>query len=275
MSDDKFTRIAAGLLTNVRDLVDWGIDGGHTTPDQLRLTVVARKEQARRLHDAGLSVREIAAALNEPKSTIHDDLKVPEAGQNRPETGQRQSPPKPPIPSGKFETIVVDPPWPMTKIERDVRPNQAGFSYPTMDERELREFAGSVANMAADDCHIFMWTTQKFQWLAKELIELYGFRPTFTMVWHKSGGFQPFKLPQFNCEFVVYGRRGSVEFVSTKNFDCCFNAPRREHSRKPDEFYDMVALATKGPRVDVFSREPREGFEQFGNETDHFAGREP
>lgn len=268
MSDDKFTRIAAGLLTNVRDLVDWGVDGGHTTEPQLRLAVIPRKEKAKELAGAGLSVREIATALNEPKSTIHRDLS--QAGQKVSQMGQPK--PKPSIPRGKFETIVIDPPWPMTKIERDVAPNQAGFSYPTMTDEELRAFAGTVIEMAADDCHIFMWTTQKFQWLAKELIELYGFRPMFTMVWHKAGGFQPFGLPQFNCEFVIYGRKGTPRFVSTKNFDCCFNAPRREHSRKPDEFYDIVSLATKGPRVDVFSREPREGFEQFGNETDHFAG---
>ena len=272
MSDDKFTRIAAGLLTNARDLVDWGIDGGHTTPDQLRLAVIPRKEKARELKAEGLSIREIAAVLNEPKSTIHDDLKASETGQKISETGQ---PPRPPIPPGKFETIVIDPPWPMLKIERDARPNQAGFSYPTMDGDELRAFAGTVAGMAADDCHLFMWTTQKFLPLSLELLKLYGFRFVFEMVWHKSGGFQPFKLPQFNCEFVVYGRRGSVEFVSTKEFHCCFNGPRREHSRKPDEFYDMVALATRGPRVDVFSREPREGFEQFGNETDHFAEPAP
>jgi N6-adenosine-specific RNA methylase IME4 len=124
--------------------------------------------------------------------------------------------------------------------------------------------------MARDDCHMFMWTTQKFQWLAKELIELYGFRPMFTMVWHKAGGFQPVGLPQFNCEFVIYGRKGSAKFTNTSKFSCCFNAPRREHSRKPDEFYDIVSLATKGPRIDVFSREPREGFAQFGDDTDHF-----
>jgi N6-adenosine-specific RNA methylase IME4 len=183
------------------------------------------------------------------------------------ETGQRQGPSK----LGKFETIVIDPLWPMTKIERDARPNQAGFSYPTMGDAELRAFASTVAGMAAEDCHMFMWTTQKFQWLAKELIELYGFRPMFTMVWHKAGGFQPYGLPQFNCEFIIYARKGSPKFVSTKNLFCCFNGPRREHSRKPDEFYDMISLATKGPRIDVFSREQRDGFAQYGNETEKFA----
>jgi N6-adenosine-specific RNA methylase IME4 len=89
------------------------------------------------------------------------------------------------------------------------------------------------------------------------------------MVWHKPGGFQPTGFPQFNCEFIIYARKGSPKFIDTKGFPCC--APRREHSRKPDEFYDIVSLVTNGPRIDVFSRGQREGFAQFGNEADKFS----
>jgi N6-adenosine-specific RNA methylase IME4 len=174
-----------------------------------------------------------------------------------------------PVPPGRYGTIVVDPPWPMQKIERDVRPNQAGFDYPTMSEEQLAAYG--VPNMAADDCHLFCWTTQKFLPMSLRLVEAWGFRYVLEMVWHKPGGFQPVGLPQFNCEFVVYARLGAPKFVDTTAFDCCFEAPRREHSRKPDEFYDVVRRVTAGPRVDVFSREKRDGFDQVGNETGKFA----
>lgn len=173
------------------------------------------------------------------------------------------------IPSGKYTTIVIDPPWDMQKIERDVAPNQVGFDYPTMNEDELAEF--DVEGMSHDHCHLFCWTTQKFLPMTLRLIEQWGFRYVLTMVWHKNGGFQPFGMPQYNCEFAVYARKGTPIFMDTKAFPTCFNAPRREHSRKPDEFYDVIRRVTDGDRIDVFSREARDGFAQFGNEADKFS----
>jgi N6-adenosine-specific RNA methylase IME4 len=174
------------------------------------------------------------------------------------------------VPKGKFETMVVDLPWPTQKIERETFPRQIVTDYPTMTEAELFAFKATIEAKAADKCHGFFWTTQKFLPLALRLIEHYGFQYILTMVWHKPGGFQPFGLPQYNCEFVIYARRGSPCFIDTKAFNCCFQAPRREPSRKPDFFYDLVRRVTAGPRIDMFSREPRKGFAQFGNEPAKF-----
>lgn len=175
------------------------------------------------------------------------------------------------VPDGKFGTMVIDPPWPMEKIERDVAPNQVAFDYPTMNEDELIDFGADVLQpMVADDCHLFMWTTTKFRPMAYRLIEAFGFNYVFEMTWHKLGGFQPFGLPQYNAEYIVYGRRGTPAFIDTKAFSVCNAWPRREHSRKPDEFYELIRRVTAGPRIDIFSREQHDGFEQFGNEPKRF-----
>jgi N6-adenosine-specific RNA methylase IME4 len=173
---------------------------------------------------------------------------------------------------GPFDVVVIDPPWKVEKIDRDVRPNQDAFDYPTMTNDELVTFWQSdMAGRLNPDCHLFMWATQRFLPDALKLVELFGFRYVFEMVWHKPGGFQPHDLPQYNCEFIIYGRRGSPVFVDTRQFNCCFEAPQREHSRKPDVFYDTVRRVTAGSRIDVFSREPRDGFAQYGNEIARFA----
>jgi N6-adenosine-specific RNA methylase IME4 len=174
------------------------------------------------------------------------------------------------IPEGKFETLVVDPPWEAALIRRTCAPNQLDLPYPTMNEHELVEFRGTIDKLAAENSHLFLWTTHKHLPLALRLLDHWKFKYVLIMVWYKPGGFQPFGLPQYNCEFVLYSHRGTPKFIDTKAFFTCFEAPRREHSRKPDEFYDVIRRVTAGPRIDIFSREQRHGFAQFGNETDKF-----
>jgi len=172
--------------------------------------------------------------------------------------------PKPP--EGKYKTIVIDPPWDMKKIIREVSPDQAGFDYPTMSIDEIKDFELPFD----EEAHIYMWTTQKYLQYAFDIFEAWGIKYIFTMTWHKNGGFQPFGLPQYNSEFVVFGRIGGLKFEDTKAFNTCFNANRREHSRKPDEFYDLVRRVSPGPRIDIFAREKRDGFDIWGNETGVF-----
>lgn len=168
-------------------------------------------------------------------------------------------------PAGKYATIVIDPPWPMEKLEREARPNQFAFDYPVMSLDDIYNFdvPGSIA---MDDCHLFLWTTQKFLPRAFDILGGWSFRYVFTMVWHKPGGFQPYNLPQYNCEFVVYARRGAPEFTDTKAFSTCFNADRNGHSVKPDEFYRLVERVCPGPRIEIFARQVRAGFDAWGNE---------
>lgn len=248
-TDKEITRALANHIGTARELVECLEEKGLVDKAEFRLTVEARREKAQELVDSGMSQRQAARELGVHHSTIQDDLAEypPEHGgisatkaeSIRMRNDEVMARPVD-IPDDRFETIVIDPPWPMAKIERDVRPNQVEFDYPVMSEQQLEEFPATIGQIALDDCHMFMWTTQKVLPIAMRLIDHYGFRYVLTMVWHKPGGYQPTGLPQFNCEFAIYARKGTPKFIDTKGFPCCFNAPRREHSRKPDEFYDDI-----------------------------------
>jgi len=73
----------------------------------------------------------------------------------------------------------------------------------------------------------------------------------------------------FNFEPIIFAYRGRFELL-TLGLAACFDAPVREHSRKPDFFYDLVKAVSPEPRLDIFGRESRDGFEVWGNEPDKF-----
>ena len=171
------------------------------------------------------------------------------------------------LPTGQYDTIVIDPPWPMEKIERpDERQNQTGFDYAVMEEDDM----AAIEIPATDDCHMWVWTTHRFLPMSIRLVAKWGFKYVCTFVWHKPGGFQPFNLPQYNCEFAIYCRKGSPQFVDTKAFNVCFESERGKHSEKPEGFYEVIVrvcgLSARRRGLDMFNRRKLKYFDGWGSE---------
>lgn len=167
------------------------------------------------------------------------------------------------IKPGTFSTIVIDPPWPMEKINRDVRPNQKAMDYPTMELDAIRDLPMSEL-AASEGCHLYLWTTHKFLPEAMQMVEEWGFRYQCLMTWVKNVGITPFSW-MYDTEHVLFARRGSLDLTQL-GLRLSFSAPVTKHSEKPDVFYERVAQASPGPRLEMFARRPREGFEPWGNE---------
>ena len=170
--------------------------------------------------------------------------------------------------ANKYRCIVIDPPWPIQKIQRDVRPMQGRvLDYPIMS---IEEIAALPVLKQADPggCHLYLWVTHKYLPEGLRLLEHWGFRYQCVMTWVKNIGFTPFSW-MYSTEHVLFGRLGSLDLLRV-GMRLDFQGKVREHSRKPDEFYDLVREASPGPRLEMFGREQREGFEVWGNEPDRF-----
>jgi len=173
-----------------------------------------------------------------------------------------------PIPKGKYHTIVIDPPWEVKKIIREVRPKQIeNLDYPTMTVEQIKQIP--IKNHIMEDgCHVYLWVTHKYLPKAFEIFKTWGVKYECLLTWIKNVGFTPFSW-MYSTEHVLFGRVGSLELLKKgKRLD--FHGKVREHSRKPDEFYELVKEVSPEPRLEMFSREKREGFIQHGDETGKF-----
>lgn len=173
------------------------------------------------------------------------------------------------VEEGTYRTIVLDPPWPMERIQREVRPNQTPeLAYPTMSVDDIRGW--KLKDYAAPEgCHVYLWTTHKYLPQGFGIFNDWGVKYECLLTWVKNVGFTPFSF-MYSTEHVLFGRVGSLSLMKLgERTD--IQGKVREHSRKPDEFYDLVRTVSPGPRLDVFSREPMEGFDQLGDEEEHFA----
>lgn len=167
-------------------------------------------------------------------------------------------------PVGQYHCLVIDPPWPMEKIEREVRPNQGPvLDYPTMSIEEIA--ALPIADLAASPgAHVYLWTTHRFLPDALRLFEAWGVSYQCLMTWVKNVGITPFSW-MYDTEHVLFGRVGQLP-LEKLGLRLSFSAPTSGHSVKPDVFYERVVEASPGPRLEMFARAPHDGFEAWGNE---------
>lgn len=163
----------------------------------------------------------------------------------------------PTVAVGIYTTIAIDPPW---QYDNTATRAAAADHYPTMGLDELAD----LYVPAADDAHLYLWVTNPFLRDGFRLLDAWGFTYKTTLTWTK---------PQFGLgnyfrsatEHVLFAVRGNLPTL-TDNTPTWFAADRRQHSEKPDEFYELVEANSPGPRIEMFARRPRDGWAAWGNE---------
>jgi N6-adenosine-specific RNA methylase IME4 len=182
----------------------------------------------------------------------------------------RQRQPEPvgepvPLPEGKYQCIVIDPPWPVQKIETLRRPDQGvRLDYPVMTLDDIAKLP--VGEKSDDNCHIYLWVTHKYLPAGLDLITEWGFSYQCVMTWWKHTGVSPYSW-MYDTEHVLFGHRGNLP-LQKLGMRLYMDAPniRGGHSTKPDVFYERVVAASPGPRLEMFARRERDGFTAWGNE---------
>jgi N6-adenosine-specific RNA methylase IME4 len=162
-----------------------------------------------------------------------------------------------PLPTGRFAVIVVDPPWPTDEQHRP---------YPAMGEEEI--LALPVDRLAEADAILFLWVPSGEFQMGLDCITRWGFSQKHVLVWKKMNA-QPGHLLLSQCEICLVATRGKPKMAWSRASNV-ISASAREHSRKPDEFYELVKRAFIGPRLDMFARESRSGWTTWGAETNKF-----
>lgn len=166
------------------------------------------------------------------------------------------------IASGKrFGCVYADPAWQYgNQATRAATDNH----YDTMSVEDI--CALPVADLAAENAHLHLWTTNAFLFDARRVMEAWGFEYKSVMVWVK---------PQMGIgnywrvshEFMLFGIRGRAPFgrhdvMSWQQVD------RQKHSCKPDVFRRLVEQVSPGPYLELFARQEMPGWTAWGNEVE-------
>lgn len=164
----------------------------------------------------------------------------------------------------KFDLLVFDPPWPYGR-EYDPDSSRVANPYPEMSIQQIKE----IEVPGKDSSIMFLWTTHQFLRDAFDILEDWGYIYKATMVWNKEKIGMGYWL-RMQCEFCLLAVKGKPIWDITDWRDI-FSEPRRQHSRKPDSFFNQIdKYFPYASKLEYFSREQREGWSVYGNETNKF-----
>jgi len=175
-----------------------------------------------------------------------------------------------------YSTIVADPPWSYNASVKELRSGgrggQAEHVYSTMTNAQIA--ALPVKDLAADEAHLYLWVTVPRLFGERngnretgpvEIAEAWGFEFKTMLTWVKpgSGGMGWYFRGQ--TEHVIFATRGGLGIPADKREPNVFEAKRSGHSQKPASFFDIVERVSPGPRLELFARQPRLGWDAWGH----------
>jgi len=176
----------------------------------------------------------------------------------------------------RFATILADPPWRFANRTGKMAPEHKRLArYPTMSLQEIMELP--IPQLALPQSHLYLWIPNALILEGLEVMKRWGFAYKTNIVWYKvrkDGGPDGRGVGFYFrnvTELVLFGVRGNLRTLSPGRRQVNIVASRkREHSRKPDELYTIIEQCSPGPYLELFAREKRSGWIQWGDELETY-----
>lgn len=182
----------------------------------------------------------------------------------------------PPLPrtAGGFSTVLADPPWRFANRTGKVAPEHRRLDrYSTMSLDAIK--ALDVSSVVARNAHLYLWVPNALLPDALGVMGAWGFRYVSNVVWakrRKDGGPDGRGVGFYFrnvTELLLFGVRGSMRTLAPGRSQVnMIETRKREHSRKPDEQYDLIDSCSPGPYLELFARHRRPGWTVWGDESD-------
>ena len=174
----------------------------------------------------------------------------------------------------KYKVIYADPPWYFKSYSKKGEGRNATQHYNCMSIDDICNL--DISRVAADDCVLLMWVTDPCLLDAFKVIQSWGFTyKTVGFTWIKTnqkslGYFTGMGYwTRSNPEMCLLATRGKPKRLN-KSTRQLVVSERREHSRKPDKMYGYIENMLEGPYLEMFARNTRQGWDNFGNEVNKF-----
>lgn len=177
----------------------------------------------------------------------------------------------------KFSTILADPPWQFQNRTGKVAPEHKRLArYGTMTLEDI--LALPVCEIADEPAHLYLWVPNALLPLGLRVLEAWGFQYKSNIVWHKvrkDGGPDGRGVGFYfrnTTELVLFGVRGKKArtLPPGRSQVNILRTMKREHSRKPDEMYDLVESCSSGPYLELFARGTRPRWTGWGNQAENY-----
>ena len=173
----------------------------------------------------------------------------------------------------KYKVIYADPPWYFKSFSKKGEARSATRHYNCMSVDDICNI--DVNRVADDNSVLLMWVTDPYLLDAFKVMESWGFNyKTVGFTWVKTNKSKGYFTgmgywTRSNPEMCLLGTKGKPKRLDMSVKQLVVSQ-RREHSRKPDEVYDRIEKMLEGPYLEMFARNTRQGWDNFGNEVNKF-----